>query len=461
MHHHMLFGRVSRKNQEKKMLSQKNNLQHIQFPFSRSRSTYVGTDRRIGDHFGRPIYFECKKTSQCTLACNNCNSCSALQREYLMSSRCVAYLLFASEPNTCAVPACVFLCSLEVVEDELLVWEGASVCLVWVWRTDSVGRDFKRESKNSCSHSSWSECSQQACTFILLCCRGHFPVRFSTSREQIPKRAHTVWPGVFFKMSFRPCATGCGRYLAPGDGHDYCLTCLGLAHAEVALMDGTCSHCGNMTISVLRSRLQYLEETVAYINRQGGLRSRRMWQLARHLLLWSQKHLRSLRAIHIPGVLNRTADKLSWQPALPGEWRLNPQVVQLIWGLFGAAQVDLFASPHSTHCQLFYSLTEGTLGTDALAHSWPQGLRKYAFPPVSLLAQTLCKAREDEEQVLLVAPYWPSQTWFSELMLLATAPPWPIPLRKDLLSQRWGTLWHPRPDLWKLHVWSLDGTRRF
>ncbi len=24
-----------------------------------------------------------------------------------------------------------------------------------------------------------------------------------------------------------------------------------------------------------------------------------------------------------------------------------------------------------------------------------------------------------------------------------------------------GTLWHPRPDLWNLHVWSLDGTRRF
>ncbi len=92
----------------------------------------------------------------------------------------------------------------------------------------------------------------------------------------------------------------------------------------------------------------------------------------------------------------------------------------------------------------FYSLTEATLGTDALAHSWPRGLRKYAFPPVSLLAQTLCKIREDEEQVLLVAPYWPNRTWFPELMLLATAPPWPIPLRKDLLSQRRGTLWHPR-----------------
>ncbi len=128
---------------------------------------------------------------------------------------------------------------------------------------------------------------------------------------------------------------------------------------------------------------------------------------------------------------------------------------------FGLAHVDLFASLETSHCQLFYSLTEGTLGMDALAHSWPWGLRKYAFPPVSLLAQTLCKVREEEEQILLVAPYWPTRTWFPELMLLVTAPPWQIPLRKDLLTQRRGTLWHPRPDLWKLHVWSLDGTRRF
>ncbi|KAL0173695.1 hypothetical protein M9458_029663, partial [Cirrhinus mrigala] len=57
---------------------------------------------------------------------------------------------------------------------------------------------------------------------------------------------------------------------------------------------------------------------------------------------------------------------------------------------------DLFASPESSQCQLFYSLTE------ALAHSWPWSLLKYTFPPVSHLAQTLCKIREDEEQVLLV-----------------------------------------------------------
>ncbi len=93
--------------------------------------------------------------------------------------------------------------------------------------------------------------------------------------------------------------------------------------------------------------------TVAYINHQGGLRSRRLSQLARHLLLWSQKHLRSLRAVHIPGELNRAANELSRQSALPGEWRLHPEVVQLIWRRFGDAQVDLFASPDTFHCQLF------------------------------------------------------------------------------------------------------------
>ncbi len=199
---------------------------------------------------------------------------------------------------------------------------------------------------------------------------------------------------------------------------------------------------------------------VSYINRLGGIRSHRMSQLARHLLLWSHTQFKSLRAVHIPGQLNRAADALSRQLTFPGEWRLHPETIRLIWSRFGEAQVDLFASPESSHCQLYFSLTEGPLGTDTLAHSWPRALRKYAFPPVSLLAQTLCKLREDEEQVLLVAPHWPTRTWFPELISLATVPPWRIPLRKDLLSQGLGTIWHPRPDLWNLHVWLLDGTRQ-
>ncbi|KAI2657508.1 Large structural phosphoprotein [Labeo rohita] len=54
----------------------------------------------------------------------------------------------------------------------------------------------------------------------------------------------------------------------------------------------------------------------------------------------------------------------------------------------------------------------GPSGTDVLAHSWPWGYASTPFPQVSLLAQTLRKIREDKEQVLLVAPFWLTQTWF-------------------------------------------------
>ncbi len=80
---------------------------------------------------------------------------------------------------------------------------------------------------------------------------------------------------------------------------------------------------------------------VSYINRMGGIRSRRMSQLARHLLLWSHTRLKSLRAVHIPGVLNRAADALSRQLTFPGEWRLHPETIRLIWSRFGEAQVAM------------------------------------------------------------------------------------------------------------------------
>ncbi len=134
---------------------------------------------------------------------------------------------------------------------------------------------------------------------------------------------------------------------------------------------------------------------------------------------------------------------LSRQLTFPREWRLHPETIRLIWSRCGEAQVNLFASHESSHRQLYFPLTEGPLGTDALAHSWPQDLCKYAFPPVSLLAQTLCKLREDEKQVLLVAAAWPTRTCFSKQIILTTAPPWRIPLRNDLLSQGLGTCMAP------------------
>ncbi len=79
---------------------------------------------------------------------------------------------------------------------------------------------------------------------------------------------------------------------------------------------------------------------------------------------------------------------------------------------------------------------------DALAHDWPN-LLLYAFPPIALLPQVVRRVREQGHKVLLVAPLWRNQPWLSELTQLLTTAPWPVPLRRDLLSQANGTIWHP------------------
>ncbi|CAM4610191.1 unnamed protein product [Leuciscus chuanchicus] len=113
---------------------------------------------------------------------------------------------------------------------------------------------------------------------------------------------------------------------------------------------------------------------VAYINHQGGGRSGNLYAMARDLLFWAQANLSSLRVAHIPGIQNVGADMLSRGNTPLGEWSLNPQTV-IKW------------------------------------------------------------VRESGCPVLLVAPLWKSRPWFSELVQMMDKVPWPVPLRKDLLTQ--------------------------
>ncbi len=60
-------------------------------------------------------------------------------------------------------------------------------------------------------------------------------------------------------MPFRPCPSGCGRFLSTDDGHDRCLQCLGRRHAEAAFVDDSCICCGRMSMISLRSRLSFMK----------------------------------------------------------------------------------------------------------------------------------------------------------------------------------------------------------
>ncbi|KAK7905173.1 hypothetical protein WMY93_017780 [Mugilogobius chulae] len=62
---------------------------------------------------------------------------------------------------------------------------------------------------------------------------------------------------------------------------------------------------------------------VAYINKQGGLRSHQLHALSHSLILWADSHLLSLRATHVPGIMNRGADLLSRGIPRYKDWMLH------------------------------------------------------------------------------------------------------------------------------------------
>lgn len=201
---------------------------------------------------------------------------------------------------------------------------------------------------------------------------------------------------------------------------------------------------------------------VSQINHQGGTKSAQLLQVSQRLLTWATPHLLSLRAMWLPGDRNQVADFLSRRKPPPGEWRLHPEVVELIWGVFGRAEVDLFASRASTHCPLWFSWTEedSPLGQDALGHEWPS-VFLYAFPPLPLILPTLQRVLLRGHRLLLVAPFWPGRPWFPLLRKLCCSSPWRLPGRRDLLSQLGGRIWHPDPCRLQLWAWPLQGPTHF
>lgn len=150
------------------------------------------------------------------------------------------------------------------------------------------------------------------------------------------------------------------------------------------------------------------------------------------------------------------ADFLSHHRPLPGEWRLNPEVVQMIWQRFDRVEVDLFASETSTHCPLWFSWTEKSspLGQDALAHTWSD-LILHAFPLTPLILPTLHRILQEHHRILLVALNWPGRPWFAMLCRLLSGEPWSLPRKQDLLLQLQGQIWHPSPGRLQLRVWPL------
>ncbi len=136
-----------------------------------------------------------------------------------------------------------------------------------------------------------------------------------------------------------------------------------------------------------------------------------------------------------------------------------------------AAMAEISSPQDSVDCGTFEYRGHLRLHRSSDAVAQPRSLQPGSSPGLGSVAQdiqdiikilplVLYKIRKERASVLLIAPNWSNQPWIPDLTELLVAPPWPIPIRKDMLSQADGSVWHSNPELWSLHVWLLQGYQR-
>ena len=196
---------------------------------------------------------------------------------------------------------------------------------------------------------------------------------------------------------------------------------------------------------------------VAYINHQGGTRSNPTSRVAEFLHFFLFNHKVRVRSRHIAGILNTVADQLSRGTSQSlTEWSLHPEIAQMVWDRYHRPLVDLFATHLNNKLDVFVSPFQHHLAweVDALNISW-EGLDAYAFPPTKLPALVLAKIQRHNCRILLIAPRWPKQAWFAEILNLLYAQPWELPYHQKLLKLPGSDVFHQNLWFLRLHVWPL------
>lgn len=178
--------------------------------------------------------------------------------------------------------------------------------------------------------------------------------------------------------------------------------------------------------------------TVAYINRQGGVKSKECQRQAKRIWLWAEKTQNWIIAAHIPGKQNVIADLCSRQFKDNTEWQLSESIFEQCCNLWGTPTIDLFAAFNNTKTVRYAAWLPdpGAEIIDAFSIVWNHKLI-YCFPPFALVARVLKKILADNSRAILICPDWPGQPWYGQIRTK--------PTQMIKFPRKTGNLFHNNP----------------
>ena len=202
--------------------------------------------------------------------------------------------------------------------------------------------------------------------------------------------------------------------------------------------------------------------TVAHINKMGGTRSQDLIQVTKEMWEYCMLKTITITAEHLPGHDNVVADWQSREYQDSSNWKLSVPVFQKIVQILGPVTVDMFADRMNAQMPVFYSWKPDpdAAVTDAFSMTWTQVLG-YAFPPFCLIGRTLAKVRQDRATIVLVAPTWHAQPWYTHLITMLVAEPVLLPPMPNLLVAPDGKP-HPlvQTNRLTLAAWKVSADRK-
>ena len=173
----------------------------------------------------------------------------------------------------------------------------------------------------------------------------------------------------------------------------------------------------------------------SYINAKGGTKSPACNDITSEIWSWCIENKTWLTAAHIPGVQNTDADRESRIFNERTEWQLNPDVFSQIQMLWVTSEIDLFATRANRQLAMFASWKPDPEATYIDAFTFDGSKHKYyCFPPFSLISRCLRKVEMDQAEGILIAPIWPTQVWWPQMLRLLIRHPVALPQQKSLLK---------------------------